>query len=67
MPVVLEMSTGEKHMLDRNLMTHDVAKKINDARQVGKLIEFQNNATPSRAIWIDPEQVIAIRHDGHHY
>lgn len=54
-------------MLDRNLATHEVAKRINDARGTGSLIEFQNNATPSRAVFIDPDHVVAITHDGHNY
>lgn len=54
-------------MLDRSLAIYKVAGVIDEARGGGKLVEFQNNATPSRSIFVDPDHVVAITHDGHNY
>jgi hypothetical protein len=67
MPVILELSTGQRVKLDRNLMLHNVAQQINDKRGCSKLIEFPDNNTPSRQVFIDPDNVIAMWHDGHNY
>jgi hypothetical protein len=67
MPVIIEMDTGQRVKLDRNLMLHNVVKDVNDKRGCGKLIEFPDNNTPSRRIWIDPDHVIAMWEDGHNY
>ena len=67
MTVVIKLDSGDSYLLDRNLRTDQVAAAINDARGSGKLVEFQNNATPSRAIYIDPDHVVAIQNDGYSY
>lgn len=67
MVVVVTLDTGESYMLDRSLYTDKVAEAINNARGCGELIGFQNNETPSRVFYIDPDHVVAIRNDGHTY
>lgn len=67
MTVVITLSTGEKKLLDRSLSTNKVAEIINEGRGKDELISFQNNATPSRTIWIDPNSVTAIENDGFTY
>jgi hypothetical protein len=61
------LDTGESYMLDRSLWTDNVAATVNEKRGTGKLIPFQNNATPSRTIFIDPDHVIVVKDDGHNY
>jgi hypothetical protein len=67
MVVVIEMSTGQQHHVDRNDRLDLVAAKVNKARGSGQLIEFRNNATPSRAFHIDPDKVVSISDDGYPY
>ena len=67
MTVIVALDTGEAYRLDRNLRTDQVATAINDARGKGKLVEFQNDATPSRAIYIDPDHVTSVKNDGYAY
>ena len=67
MPVIVTLDTGDSYTLDRSLWTDGVAATINEARGGGKLVPFQNNATPSRTIYIDPDHVVAIKGDGHAY
>ena len=67
MTVIVSLDNGESYMLDRSLTTSGVAEHINAARGGGELIAFQNNATPSRTIYIDPDHVVAIKNDGHPY
>lgn len=67
MTVIIKLDTGESCHLDRNLSTLSVAQEINDGRGKGKLISFQNNSTPSRIIYIDPDHVVAIENDGYPY
>lgn len=67
MVVVVSMDNGESYMLDRGLSVPKVAEQINAARGTGKLIPFENNATPSRILYIDPDHVVAIKNDGHLY
>ena len=67
MVVIVTLDTGEHYRLDRSLRTDEVAATVNGARGGGKLIPFQNDATPSRVIYIDPDEVIAIKNDGHNY
>jgi hypothetical protein len=65
--VIITLDTGDSYMLDRRLYTEQVAATINDGRGAGKLIPFQNNATPSRTIYIDPDHVVSIKNDGYSY
>lgn len=67
MTVLIKLDTGDSYLLDRNLRTDQVATAINHARGGGKLVEFQNNATPSRTIHIDPDHVVSIENDGYAY
>jgi hypothetical protein len=67
MTVVVTLDNGDSHLLDRNLRTDQVAATINEARGGGKLVPFQNNATPSRTIYIDPDHVVTIKNDGYAY
>lgn len=67
MTVIVTLDTGDSHLLDRNLRTDQVATTINAARGGGKLVPFQNNATPSRTIYIDPDHVVSIKNDGYSY
>jgi hypothetical protein len=67
MPVIVRLSSGETYRLDRGLMTHNVVTEINNKRGTGKLVEFQNDATPSRAVYFDPDLVSSIYHDGYNY
>lgn len=67
MTVIVTLDTGESYMLDRSLRTDQVAAKLNEARGAGQLVEFQDNATPSRAFYIDPDHVVAVKNDGHPY
>lgn len=67
MTVIVTLDTGDSYRLDRNLRTDQVAATINEARGGGKLVEFQNDATPSRAIYIDPDHVVSIKNDGYAY
>lgn len=67
MTVVIKLSTGDSQLLDRNLRTDKVVEVVNEARGKGKLIQFQDNQTPSRAIWIDPDHVIRVSNDGYSY
>lgn len=67
MPVILEMSTGDKHMLDRQYDIERVVKALDEKRGTTMFVEFQNDATPSRRIYVDPNHVIAIKHDGYNY
>jgi hypothetical protein len=66
-PVIIKLDTGETYMLDRGLYVSKVAETINEARGKGQLIPFQNNDTPSREIFIDPDHVTSIKHDGYNY
>ena|ERR1017187_5612987 len=66
MTVVLHLKTGDTLHLDRRLRTDDVAQKLNEWRGIG-LCEFENNATPSRSIWVDPESVMTVSDDGFSY
>jgi hypothetical protein len=67
MTVVITLDNGESYMLDRGLIASNVAERINAARGGGELIPFENNATPSRTFYVDPDHVIAIVNDGHAY
>lgn len=67
MPVIVTLDTGDSHVLDRRLGTDAVASKINEARGSGKLVPFENNATPSSIFYIDPDHVVSIRSDGSYY
>ena len=67
MTVVITLSTGEKKLLDRNLTTDQVVEAVNGGRGQGKLIPFQDNQTPSRTLYIDPDHVIGIHNDGYNY
>ena len=67
MTVILTLDTGEHRYLDRRYGTDAVAGTINEARGKGKLIPFDNNSTPSRTIWIDPDHVVTVGNDGNPY
>ena len=67
MVVIISLDNGESYMLDRGLTTENVAKRINETRGEGALISFPNNATPSRAFYVDPDHVVAVKNDGHPY
>jgi hypothetical protein len=67
MAVYLALDTGDQVRLDRSLRIDQVAERINAARGSGELIEFQNDATPSRAVWIDPDHVVSIKNDYYNY
>lgn len=67
MTVIVALDTGDSYRLDRSLRTDQVAAKINEARGSNQLVEFQNDDTPSRAIYIDPDHVVAVKNDGHPY
>lgn len=67
MTVILKMDTGDSYSLDRNLRSSEVQETINDARGKGKLIPFDDNRTPRRIIYIDPDHVISVRDDGFSY
>ena len=67
MTVIVTLDTGEKRRLDRNLRTDDVAGRINTGRGRDTLLAFENDATPSRTIWIDPDHVVSVENDGYPY
>jgi len=67
MTVVLTMKDGSQVLLDRQLRTDQVFNSVNEARGKGKLIPFQNNASPSRTIYLDPDEVMKIDNDGLNY
>lgn len=67
MTVIVTLDTGDSYMLDRDLRTEQVAITINDARGVGKLVPFQDNGTPRRVVYIDPDHVVSIKNDGYAY
>jgi hypothetical protein len=67
MVVVIRMSTGTAHRVDRNERLDAIAKRINAARGLGQLIELRNDATPSRSFYIDPADVESVTDDGHSY
>jgi hypothetical protein len=61
------MKNGDSYMLDRGLPTNIVATTINEARGKNRLVEFKDNQTPSRTIYIDPDEVASIMHNGNLY
>lgn len=61
MTVELDMDTGETLVLDRRLYVAAVAERVNEGRRNGALIEFQDDRTPSRTLYVDPSHVVAIR------
>lgn len=65
MTVIVVLDTGDKYALDRGLWAEKVADEINNKRGTGKLIPFQNNSTPSRTIYIDPDHVVTVKSDGY--
>jgi hypothetical protein len=65
--VIITLDTGQAHGLDRNCRLDRVAETINGARGEGKLVPFQNNATPTRTFYVDPDHVVSITDDGHPY
>lgn len=68
MPVVLGLKSGSKFTLDRRYSTSDIYQRINEGRKdSGELMAFDDNRTPSRVIYVDPNEVESIRHDGHNY
>ena len=67
MPVIVTMESGDKQRLDRGLSESKVVLASNEARGSGKLIEFSDDRTPSRHIYVDPDRVESVRHDGHTY
>lgn len=67
MVVVVTLSTGQQHRVDRNERLDKVAGQINNARGSGELIGLPNDATPSRTFWLDPDAVVSITDDGHPY
>lgn len=67
MPVIVALVTGEKYMLDRGYTTAWVAGKLAESAENDALVQFDNNATPRRQIFIRPSTVVAITHDGHDY
>ena len=67
MTVTVVLDTGDSHRLARNLYTEQVADAINAKRGTGKLIPFQNDSTPSRVIYIDPDHVVTVSNDGYSY
>lgn len=67
MTVIVRLSTGEAFRLDRGLMAHNVRQTIDAKRGTGRLIEFQDDSTPSRVVYFDPDLVSSIVNDGHPY
>lgn len=66
-PVVLTLRDGSHVHLDRRYGEREIADAVNAARGKGQLIPFDNNATPSRTVHVDPDEVTVVRHDGHNY
>jgi hypothetical protein len=58
--IVLTMRNGSAVRLDRNLRLDQVAATINNSRGAGKLIQFGNDRTPPRNVWVDPAEVMRV-------
>lgn len=67
MTVVVKLDTGDRYSLDRSVNAGNVAQNINSGRGKGALLPFDDNRTPSRVIYIDPDHVVSVRDDGHLY
>lgn len=63
MSVVVKLSDGTRIALDRNLYVSGVAAQVNEGRGKGKLLEFPNDQTPSRGVFIDPDDVVFVYSD----
>lgn len=70
MSIVVRMKDGSTVFLDRRLYVHTVAGAVNDERSAAaeagrltQLIEFQDDQTPSRSVYIDPAEVATVRDD----
>jgi hypothetical protein len=63
--VVIALSTGERHRVDRRERLDIVTEVVNGARGQGKLISLPNDATPSRKFSVDPDAVVSITDDGY--
>lgn len=60
--VVLYMRDGSAVRLDRNCRLEDIAAIINEARVCmnPRLLEFDDDKTPSTNVWIDPSEVVRM-------
>jgi len=65
MTVVITMINGDIHRIDRNEGKDTVARQINTARASNQLIQFQNDDTPSRTFYLDPNLVMSVTDDGY--
>lgn len=64
MTVILIMDDGSQVMLSRSLVLNAVAKKVNEARGAGKLIELETDRTPTgQMTWVDPDRVARVYDD----
>jgi hypothetical protein len=64
MTVVLHLRGDTKCHLDRRYRLDEVAKKVNEGRESGKLIQFETDLTPTgQMIWIDPSEVTFIHRE----
>lgn len=66
MTVVIELDTGKSYRLDRGYSIAEVATRVDVNRGKG-LVSFDDNRTPCRTIYIDPDHVVAIQDDGRAY
>lgn len=59
--VTLRMKDGTIKVLSRTLSMDAVARKVNEGRRHGDLIEFETDATPTgQMTWVDPNEVQSI-------
>ena len=69
MPVVVHMKSGQEFVCDRRFSTFDVQLRIKEGQEgrFGALLALDDNRTPSRTFYIDPNEVESVRHDGYDY
>ena len=62
MTVILIMRDSDSYVLDRGLYLDEVAKRVNENRGTGKLVEFELDLTPTgQKVWIDCDEVVAVK------
>lgn len=60
--VVLITRDTHSYVLDRRLSLDEVAKRVNENRGTGKLIDFELDLTPTgQRVWLDCDEIVAVR------
>ena len=62
MPVILIMRDSDSYRLDRRFSQDEIAKRVNDNRGSGKLVDFELDLTPTgQKVWLDCDEVVAVQ------